>query len=195
MNTPPEGQVVPSATFSPSSEDPKLSLAVGPVSDQVSALARHLARGTNHFQDFRQEGLLAACLAVQSFDEAAGASFSTYALRCARNRMLDGLRRERRIFNKTVSADAVMDAETGDSFIDLVPFRPSFIEVPENRYLVTQLHSAMDRLPERERAILQLSFFDELTHDEISLRLGLTRARVGQLVKQAIARLRKTLVQ
>jgi len=93
------------------------------------------------------------------------------------------------------AADAVMDAETGDSFIDLVPFRPSFNEVPENRYLVTQLHSAMARLPERERAILQLSFFDELTHDEISLRLGLTRARMGQLVNQAIARLRKTLVQ
>jgi len=109
--------------------------------------------------------------------------------------MLDGLRRERKIPKKTVSADAVMDAETGDSFIDLVPFRPSFNEVPENRYLVTQLHSAMARLPERERAILQLSFFDELTHDEISLRLGLTRARVGQLVNQAIGRLRRTLVQ
>jgi RNA polymerase sigma factor (sigma-70 family) len=165
------------------------------IAKATSFLARGFARRTIPYEDLQQEGLLACVLAARTFDVARGASFPTYALHCARSRMLDYVRREKRASKGIDSGDAVLDDETNDTLFDRLPYHPAFLENPENHTLASQLNTAISRLPERERVCIDLFFHEELTHEEIAARLGVRRARVGQLVGQAISRLRKALVQ
>lgn len=55
-----------------------------------------------------------------------------------------------------------------------------------------RLSSALDGLPERLQTILALCCSEDLTLKEIGERLGVTEARVCQLRKQAVARLRES---
>lgn len=55
---------------------------------------------------------------------------------------------------------------------------------------VDQLAQALDRLPERERLLLSLYYFEELTMKEIAHILGVSEPRICQLHSQAIKRLR-----
>jgi RNA polymerase sigma factor for flagellar operon FliA len=53
-----------------------------------------------------------------------------------------------------------------------------------------QLKKAMELLPEKERLVLTLYYYEELTMKEIGKVLDLTESRVCQLHSQAIFRLR-----
>ena len=57
------------------------------------------------------------------------------------------------------------------------------------------LASAIDRLPEKERLVVSLYYYEELTLKEISLILHLTEARISQLHTKAIFRMRGYLAQ
>jgi RNA polymerase sigma factor (sigma-70 family) len=158
----------------------------------TSFLARRLAQRSIAYEDLMQEGLLACVLATHTFDLDAGASFSTYALHCAHNRMLDYVRREKRVTNKVESGDSVLDEETNETLFDRLPASP---EAPENQILVSQLDAAICHLPDRERLCIELFFREELFQEDIAVRLGVTRSRVGQVLAQALGRLRRALAQ
>ena len=55
------------------------------------------------------------------------------------------------------------------------------------------LIDAIDSLPERERLVVTLSYYEELTMKEIGDMLGLTVSRVSQIRTAAVARLRTAL--
>jgi RNA polymerase sigma factor for flagellar operon FliA len=57
----------------------------------------------------------------------------------------------------------------------------------------TQVRTAIGRLPERERTVLALSYYEELSLKQVAAVLGVTESRVCQLRQQAIKRLRNTL--
>jgi RNA polymerase sigma-B factor len=48
-------------------------------------------------------------------------------------------------------------------------------------------------LPERERRILQLRFFSELTQSEIGQELGISQMHVSRLLSRTLASLRRNL--
>ena len=52
------------------------------------------------------------------------------------------------------------------------------------------LHSVLDTLEERDRAIIHLYYQDELTQAEIGRRLGYSQMHVSRLLRQAVERLR-----
>lgn len=52
------------------------------------------------------------------------------------------------------------------------------------------MRAAMERLPERERTVAQMSFFNELTLAQIGASLGVTESRVSQIRTSALKRLR-----
>lgn len=70
---------------------------------------------------------------------------------------------------------------------------PSPSEQAEQHELLALLTAAIDRLPERERLLLSLYYFEELTMKEISAILKVSESRICQLHMQAILRLRATL--
>ena len=57
------------------------------------------------------------------------------------------------------------------------------------------LAKAIERLPEKERTVVSLYYYEELTLKEISLVLHLTEARISQLHTKAIFRMRGYLAQ
>ena len=57
-----------------------------------------------------------------------------------------------------------------------------------HRSLVADLLSS---LPERERRILELRFFGELSQSEIAERLGISQMHVSRLLRRTVERLRE----
>jgi len=53
------------------------------------------------------------------------------------------------------------------------------------------LVSLLDRLPSRQRAILHMRFFDELTQAEIGERIGTSQVHVGRLIAASLAELHR----
>ena len=56
-----------------------------------------------------------------------------------------------------------------------------------------RLTDAIDDLPERERLVLTLYYYEELTMKEIGLTLGVVESRVSQIHSAAVLRLRVAL--
>lgn len=55
------------------------------------------------------------------------------------------------------------------------------------------LRQAMEQLPEREREILRLRFFGDLTQTQISSRLGVSQVHISRLERRALTQLREYL--
>ena len=63
----------------------------------------------------------------------------------------------------------------------------------ETEEIKTILASAIERLPERERMVIALYYYEGLTLKEIGQVLGVTESRVSQLHTKAVLRLRAKL--
>lgn len=70
---------------------------------------------------------------------------------------------------------------------------PGPAEQAERHEQIEQLVASLEHLPERERTVLTLYYFEELTMKEISTTLKVSESRVCQLHTQAILRLRSAL--
>jgi len=67
-------------------------------------------------------------------------------------------------------------------------------EVVEMEGFLGRLHKAIAKLPERERMIIERTYFDGATLEEVAVELGISESRVCQLRTQAVARLRAQLL-
>ena len=56
-----------------------------------------------------------------------------------------------------------------------------------------QMKAQIEQLPEKQRLVLSLVYYNELSQKEVATVLGVTEARVSQLHKEALERLRKKL--
>ena len=79
-----------------------------------------------------------------------------------------------------------MDCLAGKSDVD-----------PQTQMRLTELKSiiakAIDSLPEKERLMISLYYYEELTMREIGEVLGITESRVSQIHSKAVFRLRTKL--
>lgn len=64
------------------------------------------------------------------------------------------------------------------------------VEATERAEVRALIASALDELPEKERMVLSLYYYDELTMREVGDVLGVTESRVSQLHAKALSRLR-----
>jgi len=85
--------------------------------------------------------------------------------------------------------------DSGDEELAYVPGRPD--EDPLFRCLRSELEEhlaeAIDHLPERERLVMTLYYYEELTMREIGLALGVVESRVSQIHSSAVVHLRAAL--
>lgn len=68
-------------------------------------------------------------------------------------------------------------------------------EQAEKQELKEELAQAIDQLPEKEKIVVTLYYYEEMTLKEISLVLHLTEARISQLHTKAVFRLRGFMAQ
>jgi RNA polymerase sigma-70 factor (ECF subfamily) len=91
-----------------------------------------------------------------------------WMLSIARNRALDALRRRRRWWRKAERWERAREAEAGDVVGPHAPFEASVAGWPLHR----EVHAALAALPEEQRRVVLLAYFEGLTHSEIARRLG-----------------------
>jgi RNA polymerase sigma factor for flagellar operon FliA len=72
------------------------------------------------------------------------------------------------------------------------PFQDPLIFL-ENKDLLEKMAVVIEELPERERLVLTLYYYEELTLQEIGEILELTEGRISQIHLQAVSRLRAAL--
>jgi RNA polymerase sigma factor for flagellar operon FliA len=92
--------------------------------------------------------------------------------------------------------DAGEDGE-GESMISFVPDPDAEdpLGVFQAKELKSILRTSVDILPKKERFVVQLYYFDELTMKEIGTLLNITESRVSQLHTKAMLRLRGKLLE
>jgi RNA polymerase sigma factor for flagellar operon FliA len=87
------------------------------------------------------------------------------------------------------------DQESGEDELIYVPTPPG--EDPLSRCLrgelVQRLADAIEGLPERERVVMTLYYYEELTRSEIALALDVSDGRVQQIRTSAVLHLRSAL--
>jgi RNA polymerase sigma-B factor len=99
-----------------------------------------------------------------------------------------------------VSPDSVIEAlEASNAYrartLDATDTRHApAVEFDDDAILNREVISALlDRLPARERKILQLRFFEQLSQAQIAERIGTSQVHVGRLIASSLATLRREL--
>jgi len=82
---------------------------------------------------------------------------------------------------------------TSTALARLVDAAPGPLQMTEAQDLRTHLAAAIDQLPEREKVVLSLYYYEELTMQEIGEVLDVTLSRISQIRTKAILHLRAAL--
>lgn len=127
--------------------------------------------------ELTQEVFIAAWRAHERFDPRRGV-LPAWLMAIAKNKVIDEYRRRgRRI--QSVALDRAPAAAASD-------------EIPEAERLADKmlLAEALDTLNERARAIVELAFFENLTHAEVAERTGYPLGTVKSDIRRGLTRLR-----
>lgn len=93
------------------------------------------------------------------------------------------------------SLNAMPTDDAGTEAMALLPAGPEddpFLQCQSSE-MRQRLAEAIDSLPERERLVLTLYYYEELTMREVGVTMGIVESRVSQLHSSAMARLRVAL--
>lgn len=93
---------------------------------------------------------------------------------------------------QSISLDrpAAVEQESAGSKWEIPGDDPRADDELEAQEMAETLRTALGQLPARERQVLALYYYEELTQQQIGQVLGVTESRVSQLRTQAIARLK-----
>lgn len=131
-------------------------------------------------EDLTQEVMVTVWQKAHMFDPAK-ARLSTWMFRIARNKFIDKVRRQ-----KHVEVDV-------DDHIQLMEApEKTDTEVIQNQDR-TRIMSAMDTLKPELRSVIELSFYQDLSHSQISAQLDLPLGTVKSRMRAAFQRLRTEL--
>src|SRR5438034_1082704 len=143
-----------------------------------TGLPAHVEEG-----DLVSYGLLGLMNAIERYDPGRDIKFETYAISRIKGAILDELWTISSSGGDTVSLiDTLQDPNADDPSLEMTR-----TEVRE------ALALAIAKLPERERTVITLYYYEELTLREIGEVLGVTESRVSQLHTKAILRLKAKL--
>lgn len=131
-------------------------------------------------EDLVQETMILVWTKAGLYDPARGA-VSTWVFTIARNLWID---RHRRASLMPLTALGEYDAPSSE---------PGSDEILTRKQQTRLVAQALEDIPPEQKEALMLSFFDDLAHSQIALRLNLPLGTVKSRVRLAYGRLRKTL--
>jgi RNA polymerase sigma-70 factor (ECF subfamily) len=144
---------------------------------RIKAYLRRLGAADDVAEDLTHEVLLTMWRRAAQFDPAK-ATLSTWVFTIARNKRIDRLRREKR-----------PDVDLDDPALEPEPAPAGdlLVELRQMSHLVVQ---AMDTLPEEQRRLVRIFYFEDKTHSTIAEELGLPLGTVKSRLRLALGKLR-----
>ena len=134
-----------------------------------------------------QEGMVGLLEAAESYDYSKGVAFSLYAVHRIRGRMCDFMNRE---FSRD---ELPLDRETAEGW-SLAEFIPGMQllpeEVAERHAVSSRVSQAIDRLPQKEKQVLQGIFLENKTPLVLAADIKVTPGHIYRLEKQGVRRIR-----
>ena len=134
-----------------------------------------------------QEGTVGLLEAAESYDYTKGVAFSLYAVHRIRGRMCDFMNRE---FSRD---ELSLDRETAEGW-SLAEFIPGLQllpeEVAERHAVSSRVSQAIDRLPQKEKLVLQGIFLENKTPSVLAADIKVTPGHIYRLEKQGVRRIR-----
>jgi RNA polymerase sigma factor for flagellar operon FliA len=97
------------------------------------------------------------------------------------------------VFSLDTPLELDADGHTGTALARLVDETPGPLQLVETEDLRRHLAEAIDQLPAREKTVLSLYYYEELTMHEIGQVLELTLSRISQIHTTAMLHLRAAL--
>lgn len=157
--------------------------ALADVYDQHSSLIYSYCRrqlGAEAARDLTQEVFVAAWRARHRFDPEKG-SIRAWLMGITKNKIIDLFRKRGR---RPQIADGA-EVEHSSDEVDSIQ-----VERIADRMI---LATALDELPDRARSVIELSFYEQLTHPEIAERTGLPLGTVKSDIRRSLIKLRRHL--
>jgi len=156
-------------------------------------------------RDYLQYGIEGLSEAIDRFDPEYGTKFETYAIKRIRGKIIDELRKlqkKPRVFNSAndeviytnIPLSHTSDDEEGYSLEEIIP-NDSILpdESLEKQEMKEYLIAAINKLPERDRQIISLYYYENLGYKEIAQVLNITVSRVSQVHTRIIESLKSKL--
>ncbi|MBQ1868268.1 MULTISPECIES: sigma-70 family RNA polymerase sigma factor [Selenomonas] len=138
--------------------------------------------------DIVQEGTVGLIEAVEHYEPEREVAFSLFAVHRIRGRMLNFLQKEG---DSDVACMDALPVGGGDSLKDnLADMSPSVMEQAESHELAHRLHQAMDRLPAKEKAVLEGLYMQSEAAGDMAEGLQVSISHVYRLQKNGIRRVR-----
>jgi RNA polymerase sigma factor (sigma-70 family) len=155
----------------------QLILAYQPL---VAGILRRIAPSEAHIEDCLSEGLLALIRAVDKYKYETGVAFSVFARIRIKGAIIDYLRKSSRDTLGEEAADFALFGELYD--------QGGLSELEQDK--LAGILSMVEELDLKERAVIKMTYIEDITRGEIAESLGLTQARISQIHARAIKRLR-----
>ncbi len=141
--------------------------------------------------DIVQEGTIGLIEAVERYDHQRGVAFSLFAVHRIRGRMIDFLRKEGSVDAPCLEAMRPGEDEHAIAWKDQIPDTGVPVaEQAEHHVLCDKLHQAMDRLPGKEKTVLESMYLQSADAKDIAADLQVTPAHIYRLQKTGIRRVR-----
>lgn len=134
--------------------------------------------------DLAQEALLNVWRRASSYDPSQSAA-STWIFTVARNKRIDILRKNQRRHAVSTDPNLMQDIE-----IDESPLQDSQIIAASEADIVKK---AVDDLPEEQARMIRMSFFEDMTHNDIAEQTGIPLGTVKSRIRLALGRLKKAM--
>jgi RNA polymerase sigma-B factor len=160
----------------------------------VRALAHRFASRGEQLDDLTQVGAVGLIKAVDRYDPSRGSSFTAYAVPTVvgeiRRHLRDSVRPVRMPRGAGVAVRAVpLEEDTASSRDDSAEQR---LEQGEERALI---EAGLRTLPRRQRRIVQLHYFGNVSQRGIAAQLGLSQVHVSRLLHDSLGKLRQEIGQ
>lgn len=157
-------------------------------------------------RDYFQFGVEGLSEAIDRFDPDYGTKFETYAIQRIRGKIIDELRKVQvkprlatsdkidEFQYSIVSLNKAVDGEDGYQLYETIPDDTEVQDkTTEKNEMKELLKEAIRNLEERDRLILSLYYYEELSYKEISKILNITVSRISQIHTKILGTLKNKL--
>ena len=133
-------------------------------------------------EDIISIGILGLIKAIDNYDKEKGYTFSTYALKCIDNEILQGVKKNKSLANINLEDIIYEDISYADIISDNINIEEEYLY----NEIIFNIKDIVDKLDEKDRYIYKLYFTSLLSQKEIAKKINLSQAYISRRINKII---------